>query len=71
MYYSDEYAKDADFITKEEIIKLCNIIVIGVPHSSYKEINIPQEKEVIDLWNIVRCRNVLNKKNRTNNFDEP
>lgn len=71
VYYSDEYAKDADFITKEEIIKLCNIIVIGVPHSSYKEINIPQEKEVIDLWNIVRCRNVLNKKNRTNNFDEP
>lgn len=54
VYYSDEYAKNPDFVTKEELIRESEIIIVAVPHSQYKGIMIPKGKEVIDLWNIVR-----------------
>ena len=54
VYYSDEYAKNPDFVTKEELIAASDIIVVAVPHSAYKGIVIPKGKAVVDLWNIVR-----------------
>lgn len=54
VYYSDEYAKNPDFVTKEELIRESEIIIVAVPHSQYKGIVIPRGKEVIDLWNIAR-----------------
>ncbi len=54
VYYSDEFAKNPDFIPKEELIKRSDVIIVAVPHSAYKGIAIPKDKEVIDLWNIVR-----------------
>jgi UDP-N-acetyl-D-mannosaminuronic acid dehydrogenase len=54
VYYSDEYAKDPTFIPKENLISLCDIVIIGVPHSQYKNLEIPDSKEVVDLWNIVK-----------------
>lgn len=54
VYYSDEYAKNPDFVTKEELIRESEIIIVAVPHSQYKGIAIPKGKEVIDLWNIAR-----------------
>jgi UDP-N-acetyl-D-mannosaminuronic acid dehydrogenase len=53
VYYSDEYAKDTDFISKEELVKRCDVIVVGVPHSGYKGLKIPQGVEVVDLWGII------------------
>ena len=54
VYYSDEFAKDPNFVPKEELIKECQIIIIGVPHSAYKSIEIPKGKEVVDLWGITK-----------------
>lgn len=54
VYYSDEYAKDHTFVSTEELIESSDVIVIGVPHSAYKELRIPDEKEVIDLWGAVK-----------------
>ena len=54
VYYSDEYAKNPDFVTKEELIRESEIIIVAVPHTAYKGITIPKGKEVIDLWSIVR-----------------
>ncbi|MEK6943359.1 MAG: nucleotide sugar dehydrogenase [Nanoarchaeota archaeon] len=54
VYYSDEFVKDATFITKEKLIKECEIIIIGVPHSAYKSTFIPKGKVVIDLWNTIK-----------------
>ncbi len=54
VYYSDEYAKNPDFVTKEELVRESEIIIVAVPHSQYKGLAIPKGKEVIDLWNIVR-----------------
>lgn len=54
VYYSDEYAKDPTFVTKEKLLRLSDIIVIGVPHSVYKNLKIPHKKEVIDFWEVIK-----------------
>ncbi len=53
VYYSDEYAKNPDFISKEKLIELSDVIIVGVPHSAYKGLKIPKGKEAVDLWNVV------------------
>lgn len=51
---SDEYVKDPTFVSKEELIATCPIVIIGVPHSTYKRLQIPKSTNVVDLWNVVR-----------------
>lgn len=53
VYYSDEYAKDPTFISKEKLVALSDIIIIGVPHFHYKGLSIPKGKEVVDLWAVI------------------
>lgn len=52
VHYSDEFVKDATFVRKEEAVKLSDVLIIGVPHSAYKRLRIPRNKEVVDLWNV-------------------
>ena len=52
--YSDEFVKDPTFISKEKLINQNKIIFVGIPHSAYKDLVIPSDKEVIDLWDIVQ-----------------
>ncbi|MBI4439832.1 nucleotide sugar dehydrogenase, partial [Candidatus Woesearchaeota archaeon] len=54
VYYSDEYAKNPDFVTKEKLIEESEIIIVAVPHKQYKGLAIPKGKEVVDLWGIVK-----------------
>jgi UDP-N-acetyl-D-mannosaminuronic acid dehydrogenase len=56
VYYSDEYAKSSDFVSKEEAIRSSDVVIIGVPHSAYKDISIPDKVEVVDLWGVVKKR---------------
>lgn len=57
VYYSDEFAKNPDFVAKEKLLKCSEVVVIGVPHSTYKNLVIPEDVELIDLWNIVGRKN--------------
>jgi len=50
VYYSDEFAKNPDFITKEKLVESSDIVIVGVPHSAYIGLSIPKRAEVIDLW---------------------
>jgi UDP-N-acetyl-D-mannosaminuronic acid dehydrogenase len=50
--YSDEYAKNPDFISKEELIQNSDVIIVGVPHTQYKGLRIPKDKTVVDLWKV-------------------
>jgi UDP-N-acetyl-D-mannosaminuronic acid dehydrogenase len=50
VFYSDEYAKDPTFISKEELIASSDVVVVGVPHSAYRSLQIPKGKEIVDLW---------------------
>ena len=54
--YSDEFAKDATFISKEQLVATCEVAIVGVPHSAYKTLVVPPHVEVVDLWNVIPKR---------------
>jgi len=54
VYYSDEYVKNPDFVSKEELINKCDVVIVGVPHSAYKGISMPKHVKVVDLWGIIK-----------------
>ena len=49
---SDEYYRSASCITKENLIKKSDIIIIAAPHEKYKKITFPKSKIVVDIWGI-------------------
>ena len=54
--YSDEFAKDPTFISKEQLVASSDVVMVGVPHSAYKSLAIPAHVEVVDLWNVIPKR---------------
>ncbi|MEK9628126.1 MAG: nucleotide sugar dehydrogenase [Nitrospinota bacterium] len=54
--YTDEFAKDPTFISKEELVKTCDIIIIGAPHSAYKKLKFPKRVELVDIWGIFKSQ---------------
>ncbi len=56
--YSDEYAKDPTFVSKEQLVNAVDIVIIGVPHAAYRTLVVPAEVEVVDLWRITRKRDI-------------
>jgi len=54
VYYSDEYAKNPDFVSKEELINSSDVVIVGVPHSAYNELVIPKNVDVVDLWGVTK-----------------
>lgn len=48
---SDEYIVDKRFVTADQLIIQSDIVVIGAPHSAYKNLNF-QGKLVVDVWNL-------------------
>jgi UDP-N-acetyl-D-mannosaminuronic acid dehydrogenase len=51
--YSDEFAQDPTFISKEELVASSDVVVVGVPHSAYKRLHIPDGVDLVDLWGII------------------
>jgi len=51
--YSDEFARDPTFITKEQLVAQSDVVIVGVPHSAYRTLAIPAGVEVVDLWGVV------------------
>ena len=54
--YSDEYAKDLTFVTREELVNSVDVVIVGVPHSAYRSLVVPQGVEVVDLWGVLPAR---------------
>lgn len=51
--YTDEYAKDPTFVTKEELVANSDVVIVGVPHRAYQTLRIPDGVEVVDLWGAI------------------
>ena len=51
-YCSDPFVKDSLFISENELIERCDIIIIGAPHKVYKTLDF-KNKIAIDVWNIL------------------
>jgi UDP-N-acetyl-D-mannosaminuronic acid dehydrogenase len=48
--YSDEFATDPTFISKEELVERSSIVILGAPHSAYKSLKIPSRVYLVDVW---------------------
>ncbi len=51
--YSDEFARDPTFITKEALVASVDVVIVGVPHSAYRTLQIPAGVDVVDLWGVL------------------
>lgn len=51
--YSDEFASDPTFISKEQLVERAEVVIVGVPHSAYKSLKIPAGKDVLDVWGVL------------------
>jgi UDP-N-acetyl-D-mannosaminuronic acid dehydrogenase len=51
--YSDEFASDPTFISKEALVARAEVVIVGVPHSAYRTLRVPPGVHVIDLWGIL------------------
>jgi UDP-N-acetyl-D-mannosaminuronic acid dehydrogenase len=50
VFCSDPYVEDPTLIPAEEAIGRADLIIVGVPHSVYRDLRIPSDKLVIDIW---------------------
>ena len=50
VFISDDFVKMKEIISKNELIKKSDIIILGAPHTSYKKLKIPKKKDLIDTW---------------------
>ena len=53
---SDEFIVDPSFVSCDEVLATCPIVIIGVPHSSYRNLRLPEETHLVDLWGVVEAR---------------
>jgi UDP-N-acetyl-D-mannosaminuronic acid dehydrogenase len=50
---SDDFVSDPTFVPKEDLISSCDIIIVGVPHTAYRELQTPSTAHVVDLWGVL------------------
>lgn len=49
---SDVYIQDAGFVSVEDLIEQSNIIILATPHKEYSSLYLPENKILIDVWNL-------------------
>jgi UDP-N-acetyl-D-mannosaminuronic acid dehydrogenase len=47
---TDPYVADKTLIPLEEVVERADILVLGAPHTVYRNLDIPKDKTVVDVW---------------------
>jgi UDP-N-acetyl-D-mannosaminuronic acid dehydrogenase len=47
---SDEFVNDPSFVSLEQLVAESDIIVLGAPHEAYRKLELPADKEIVDVW---------------------
>ena len=53
-FCSDPYYKDDEIINSKLLIKKSDIIIVATPHLEYKNLRLPKNKVLVDVWGIVK-----------------
>lgn len=48
---SDVYVDDPTFVTTDELIRRCDVIIVCSPHIEYADLVFPARTKVVDVWN--------------------
>ena len=51
VYCADPYVKRDYFISTEELIDICDIIIVASPHEKFRTLSISEDKKLVDIWN--------------------
>jgi UDP-N-acetyl-D-mannosaminuronic acid dehydrogenase len=49
---TDPYVPDAELVSLEQAVQEADIVVLGTPHEVYRDLRFPQEKVIVDMWNL-------------------
>ncbi len=52
VFCSDVHIHEPGYVTPAELIDRSDVIVLGAPHDEYRDLVIPPEKIVVDIWNM-------------------
>jgi UDP-N-acetyl-D-mannosaminuronic acid dehydrogenase len=47
---TDPFISDPRFVTVEEAVAKSDVIILGAPHSAYRDLTFPKDKRVVDVW---------------------
>lgn len=48
---SDVYIQEEGFVSSEELVESCDIIILAAAHKEYTELAIGEDKILVDIWN--------------------
>ncbi len=48
----DPFIPDERFVTAEELVQRSDILFVGAPHDAFRDLAIPPEKPLVDVWNL-------------------
>ncbi len=51
VYCADTYVKRDYFVSAEELVNICDIIIVAAPHEAYRTLDIGKDKILVDIWN--------------------
>jgi UDP-N-acetyl-D-mannosaminuronic acid dehydrogenase len=51
--YSDEFATDPTFISKEQLVASAGVVIVAVPHTAYRTLRVPAHVDLVDLWGVI------------------
>ena len=52
VFCTDEYIDDPTFLPLDEVVDRSDLLVVGAPHRAYRDLSIPPEKPIVDIWNL-------------------
>jgi len=59
---SDPYVKDPNLVSLEDALRRADIVILGVPHKCYEQLQMPESKTVVDIWGLWRKASQLEPK---------
>lgn len=57
VYCTDPFIKNDSFLSLDKAIASADVIILGAPHSAYKNLTLPPNKLVIDVWGFWPMKN--------------
>jgi UDP-N-acetyl-D-mannosaminuronic acid dehydrogenase len=51
---TDPFVKDSSLVPLDEVLQQADVLFLATPHAAYRNLSIPAEKTVIDVWSLLK-----------------
>ncbi len=56
---ADAFVDDPSFVSAEDLVTTCDVVVVGAPHDLYQGLGIPAAVDLVDVWGFFRRQPVV------------